>query len=182
MNKDYNVGDVVIATCPYDEKKLICKRVTAVANEDIILHPRSLFPSVVTIPQGHVWLAGDNPDNSTDSRRYGPVPIGLLKGRIMFKLQSRYPFYSIVGPKIEGTLTESTLETEGKCIPDEASIVHLKPVAAEVAELGELSRNIEEDCKSTNNNNSGTISNSSYQHVPETYEQRKNEACATRIE
>lgn len=32
----------------------------------------------MTIPMGHVWLAGDNYNNSNDSRMYGPMPIGKL--------------------------------------------------------------------------------------------------------
>uniref|UniRef100_A0A8C8AUP3 Inner mitochondrial membrane peptidase subunit 1 n=3 Tax=Telluraves TaxID=3073808 RepID=A0A8C8AUP3_9STRI len=38
------------------------------------------------VPKGHVWLEGDNLRNSTDSRCYGPVPYGLIRGRICFKI------------------------------------------------------------------------------------------------
>lgn len=38
------------------------------------------------MPTGHVWLEGDNLQNSTDSRYYGPVPYGLIRGRIFFKV------------------------------------------------------------------------------------------------
>lgn len=38
------------------------------------------------IPYGHVWLEGDNRNNSTDSRVYGPVPHGLLRGRALCKI------------------------------------------------------------------------------------------------
>ena len=33
------------------------------------------------VPEGHVWLQGDNTLNSSDSRAYGPVPYALLRGR-----------------------------------------------------------------------------------------------------
>lgn len=37
----------------------------------------------VKVPKGHVWLAGDNMSNSTDSRTYGPVPLSLIKGKVV---------------------------------------------------------------------------------------------------
>lgn len=37
----------------------------------------------VRVPKGYVWLAGDNMSNSTDSRQYGPVPLGLIKGKVI---------------------------------------------------------------------------------------------------
>lgn len=39
------------------------------------------------IPQGMVWLEGDNPFNSTDSRSYGPVPLALVRGLVSFKVR-----------------------------------------------------------------------------------------------
>ena len=38
------------------------------------------------VPKGHVWLQGDNLHNSTDSRHYGAVPAGLLRGRVALKV------------------------------------------------------------------------------------------------
>lgn len=38
------------------------------------------------IPPGHVWIEGDNPKNSRDSRYYGPVPIALVQGRVLAKI------------------------------------------------------------------------------------------------
>lgn len=43
---------------------------------------------VAQIPQGMVWLEGDNPFNSTDSRNYGPVPLALIKGIVCFKVKA----------------------------------------------------------------------------------------------
>lgn len=37
----------------------------------------------ITVPTGHVWLAGDNLANSTDSRHYGPVPLGLVRSKVV---------------------------------------------------------------------------------------------------
>lgn len=35
----------------------------------------------VTVPPGHVWLAGDNVPLSVDSRAFGPLPYQMLIGR-----------------------------------------------------------------------------------------------------
>jgi signal peptidase I len=35
----------------------------------------------VTVPPGTVWLAGDHRDHSADSRVFGPVAVGRVKGR-----------------------------------------------------------------------------------------------------
>ena len=36
--------------------------------------------------QGHVWLAGDNRENSEDSRSYGSVPQALVEGIVSVRL------------------------------------------------------------------------------------------------
>ncbi|MPC63969.1 Mitochondrial inner membrane protease subunit 1 [Portunus trituberculatus] len=38
------------------------------------------------VPKGHVWLEGDNHSNSTDSRNFGSVPAGLIRGRAVFRI------------------------------------------------------------------------------------------------
>ncbi|XP_055389779.1 mitochondrial inner membrane protease subunit 1-like isoform X2 [Condylostylus longicornis] len=40
----------------------------------------------IVIPPGHVWIEGDNTKNSSDSRYYGPVPIGLIKSRVILRV------------------------------------------------------------------------------------------------
>ena len=91
--KRYEVGDVVIAVCPYDNTRTVCKRVRALEGQTIaVQHPLVPYPQVCTIPKGHVWLAGDNNMNSTDSRSYGPVPVGLLQGRVFVKFKALFGF------------------------------------------------------------------------------------------
>ena len=39
------------------------------------------FPRTITVPQGHVYVAGDNRDSSDDSRFWGAVPVAQVLGR-----------------------------------------------------------------------------------------------------
>jgi len=43
------------------------------------------------VPPGHAWLAGDHRDHSADSRVFGPVPVGRIKGRAWVALASWGP-------------------------------------------------------------------------------------------
>ncbi len=45
----------------------------------------------VIVPPGTVWLAGDHRDHSADSRVFGPVPVGRIKGRARMVLVSWGP-------------------------------------------------------------------------------------------
>ena len=44
------------------------------------------------VPLNHVWIEGDNKEISYDSRKHGPIPISLIKGKVILGL---YPFCSI---------------------------------------------------------------------------------------
>ena len=96
MNDKYKRGDVVICASPSDIDKNVCKRIAATAGDEVVIysrnknhrvHPLAGPPPSITIPPGHVWLAGDNAANSTDSRKYGPVSLALIKGRVFCKMQ-----------------------------------------------------------------------------------------------
>jgi inner membrane protease subunit 1 len=105
-------GDVVIAASPWDPSKLLCKRVVGLPGDLVSLQPTpSLHGLGITlpfvldddpddfrleraghggtltiVPRGHVWLQGDNVGKSVDSRTFGPVPVGLVRGRVLCKL------------------------------------------------------------------------------------------------
>ncbi|GIZ00459.1 mitochondrial inner membrane protease subunit 1 [Caerostris extrusa] len=84
IRNNINRGDIIISRSPSNPKEYICKRVKGIPGDKI----RTGFSTKV-VPRGHVWLEGDNKSNSTDSRNYGPVPIGLLRSRAFCRV---YPF------------------------------------------------------------------------------------------
>ncbi|CAG7733186.1 unnamed protein product [Allacma fusca] len=75
-------NSIVVSKSPSNPKNSVCKRVIAIAGDQV------LIPDGTTtmVPKGHVWLEGDNFQNSLDSRSYGPIPIGLIQGRAIFRV------------------------------------------------------------------------------------------------
>ncbi|XP_043268700.1 mitochondrial inner membrane protease subunit 1 [Venturia canescens] len=76
-------GDIIIAKSPSEPRQHICKRITGLPGDKV----RYGFTTYV-VPPGHVWLEGDNRNNSKDSRTYGAVPQGLLRSRVLCKVAS----------------------------------------------------------------------------------------------
>lgn len=38
------------------------------------------------MPKGHCWVVGDNMPYSRDSRHFGPLPMALIKGKVIAKV------------------------------------------------------------------------------------------------
>jgi signal peptidase I len=74
-------NDVIVCTSPQDPSKVICKRVIGKAG-DLVWGG----VMVERVPPGHVWVEGDNKAKSNDSRTFGPVPAGLVRGRVIVKV------------------------------------------------------------------------------------------------
>lgn len=73
-------GDIIIAQSPLNADIDICKRVLFLEQESV---------HGMKIPKNHIWVEGDNKENSFDSRNHGPIPACLVKGRVVMSL---YPF------------------------------------------------------------------------------------------
>ena len=94
-----SVGDVVVVQHP-QRHGTVCKRVLGLPG-DVVLRPppprimrqmarRSMQQpqrqTLVIVPDGHVWIEGDNSLNSSDSRAYGAVPAALIVGRVVCRI------------------------------------------------------------------------------------------------
>lgn len=94
------VGDVIIYTHPLFPKDSGCKRIIGmpgdfvavvtpsrggedVEAEDVDGKFAQVTERLVQVPEGHCWVAGDNLEWSRDSRLYGPLPLGLVRSKVL---------------------------------------------------------------------------------------------------
>ncbi|KAF7061190.1 hypothetical protein CFC21_067905 [Triticum aestivum] len=76
---DYSRGEVVVLASPVDHQRKTIKRLIGLPGDWVSLPDKE---EVRKIPEGHCWVEGDNGGVSRDSRAYGPVPLGLVQGRV----------------------------------------------------------------------------------------------------
>ncbi|EGS21417.1 mitochondrial inner membrane protease subunit-like protein [Thermochaetoides thermophila DSM 1495] len=74
-------GMVVTFRNPYDPRKITVKRIVGLEGD--VVRTRAPYPyEFATIPEGHVWVEGDNGDRSQDSNHYGPISVRLITGKV----------------------------------------------------------------------------------------------------
>ena len=71
----------MILDSPLSPSTVLCKRVSATSSESMM-------------PKGCIYVLGDNREKSHDSRDFGPVPIGLVQGIVIFRVSFGSCFYS----------------------------------------------------------------------------------------
>lgn len=83
-------GDLVTFISPLDPSRPVCKRITGMPGDIVCADPTGTYaPSTehVVVPKNHIWVTGDNLAWSRDSRTYGPIPLGLVKGRVYARVR-----------------------------------------------------------------------------------------------
>lgn len=105
--RDPKPGDIIIFKYPGDPKVDYIKRCVAVEGQTVELVDSKLYVDNVMqeedeftkyvfgsrpdrrfgpfkVPEGHIFMMGDNRDNSADSRAWGPLDKKLVSGKAMF--------------------------------------------------------------------------------------------------
>ncbi|KAH0717705.1 hypothetical protein KY285_013736 [Solanum tuberosum] len=80
-------GDVVLVRSPENPRKIVIKRLMGMGGDTVryvVDHANNGIEHTIVVPDGHVWIEGDNKFNTNDSRNFGPVPYGLVQGRVFW--------------------------------------------------------------------------------------------------
>ncbi|KAF7776263.1 hypothetical protein Agabi119p4_4656 [Agaricus bisporus var. burnettii] len=96
---DYNREDIVTLRCPTNPKRIIIKRILAVAGDTVKTRPPCPEPEV-KVPQGHVWVEGDESFRSDDSNLYGPIPAALIESKLTRILWPPERYGPLIEPSI----------------------------------------------------------------------------------
>lgn len=74
---------------------------------DFVLRDSPDSPSdmMIQVPEGHCWVVGDNLPASRDSRMYGPLPLALVKGKVVARIwpYSRWTVFKSALEEVEDT-------------------------------------------------------------------------------
>ncbi|KAJ3567792.1 hypothetical protein NP233_g6138 [Leucocoprinus birnbaumii] len=105
-NHDFNREDIVTIRCPNDPNRVLIKRILALEGDTVKTRPP--YPEAeVKIPQGHVWVEGDESFRTDDSNLYGPIPAALIQSKLVRILWPPERFGPVTEPEIPQTQTRS---------------------------------------------------------------------------
>ncbi|MBL1150997.1 MAG: signal peptidase I [Armatimonadetes bacterium] len=80
-------GDVIVLK-PQSEGEYLIKRVYRVEGEEVdaAMQPEEwnyIVDGPYRVPPGHIYVIGDNYENSEDSRHFGPKPVTEILGKVI---------------------------------------------------------------------------------------------------
>ncbi|OCB91548.1 hypothetical protein A7U60_g1174 [Sanghuangporus baumii] len=106
---DVKRGDVVSLRSPINPKEYLVKRVVALEGDVVQTLPP--YPvQEVKVPEGYVWVEGDEPFWTLDSNSWGPVPRALIDAKLTFILWpfDRFGRLKATATKVRDTRTPRT--------------------------------------------------------------------------
>jgi len=99
------VGDIVSFQHPMNRAERAVKRIVGMPGDFVMRDTPGKDGEgwMVQVPEGHCWVTGDNLEWSRDSRMFGPLPLALIRGKVLAKITPGWP-PSVVWFKGEGEL------------------------------------------------------------------------------
>ncbi|KAK4203650.1 putative mitochondrial inner membrane protease subunit 1 [Triangularia verruculosa] len=99
--RDLHVGDLVTYHIPDRPSSIGVKRVLGLPGDYVLIgtpgefwhtgaDPRADDSLMLQVPEGHVYLVGDNLPASNDSRIFGPVPLGLIRSKVIASMEPSF--------------------------------------------------------------------------------------------
>ncbi|GKV04197.1 hypothetical protein SLEP1_g16391 [Rubroshorea leprosula] len=91
-------GDLVLVRSPIDPNKILTKRIVGMEGDTVTFFADPHLGDYTIsreVPKGHIWIQGDNMYQSRDSRHFGPLPYGLIQGKVFFRVWPPHAFGSL---------------------------------------------------------------------------------------
>ncbi len=120
--KNIQIGDIIVFKSPMFPTRESCKRVIGMPGDYVLRDPDASptvggaaiagidkegldsvreEPVMVQVPEGHVWVAGDNLAYSRDSRFHGPVPMALILGKTLYSGNGWFTWTPFRNPQLQ---------------------------------------------------------------------------------
>ncbi|KAI1864175.1 hypothetical protein JX265_008546 [Neoarthrinium moseri] len=81
------VGDCIDYKIPVEHNEEGVKRVIGMPGDYVLVNsPGARNDDMLQVPKGHCYIVGDNLPWSRDSRDYGPLPLALVNGKVVAKI------------------------------------------------------------------------------------------------